>query len=383
VPLPERTTTETSEDGYNLSVIEKWKGLRNKRTGNSGFIVLYDAEMTYYHTRHDELINIIKDPHTNVFKRLYMHSSGRHFSVVEKLVHDYDKITRRQAHQQEHQNIFDCVVALVGRPDFTSNMKIFIDGSTQTVLNYVVGVMQSRIMPYCTGVGDRIYDSDVWKKYMIVVDRSVERAGTTINQRDRVGTPLTQAINNCSDYGSESWRDVTSTKMVEDMGKLPLSNIATKHPELRCFSVVAALLNAKGIDVVGTRDDYTPLFHACRPEFKWPIVVHLLDMLKGVPNDRLNDLIGEETVFQSAVQHSPGAVIALIKQPGLMPNKREDDRPTALDLFTSYGKEIGKEMVEAALTFVGAVGASELTDANKNLTVGEYTTTPFEWPSQT
>jgi hypothetical protein len=388
VQLPERPPG-ISDDDYNKLVITTWNTLGTQRNdaGRVDDVINTIEIVLSYDDRQKQqelLISYIKDPHINVFKRLYMHSFGRHFSVVEKLVHYYNRITRRQAHQQEHQNIFDCVVALVGRPDFTSNMKIFIDGSTQTVLNYVVGVMQSRIMPYCTGVGDRIYDSDVWKKYMIVVDRSVERAGTTINQRDRVGTPLTQAINNCSDYGSESWRDVTSTQMVEDMGELPLSNIATTHShDLRCFSVVAALLNAKHIDVVGKETHNTPLYQACRPEFKWPIVVHLLDMLKGVPNDRLNDLIGEETVFQSAVQHSPGAVIALIKQPGLMPNKREDDRPTALDLFTSYGKEIGKEMVEAALTFVGAVGASELTDANKNLTVGEYTTTPFEWPAQT
>jgi hypothetical protein len=233
-------------------------------------------------------------------------------------------------------------------------MKIFIDGSTQTVLNYVVGVMQSRIMPYCTGVGDRIYDSDVWKKYMIVVDRSVERAGTTINQRDRVGTPLTQAINNCSDYGSESWRDVTSTQMVEDMGELPLSNIATTHShDLRCFSVVAALLNAKHIDVVGKETHNTPLYTACNYEFKWPIVVHLLDMLKDVENNRLNDVINGETAFQRAVQHSPGAVMALIKQPDLKPNLN-----VALGVFahtysgTDGQKKTKTEMVRAALQWV-------------------------------
>jgi hypothetical protein len=274
-------------------------------------------------------------------------------------------------------------------------MKIFIDGSTQTVLNYVVGVMQSRIMPYCTGVGDRIYDSDVWKKYMIVVDRSVERAGTTINQRDRVGTPLTQAINNCSDFGSESWRDVTSTKMVEDMGKLPLSNIATTHThDLRCFSVVAALLNAKGIDADPLGGwGRQPLYQACRYEFKWPIVVHLLDMLKDEPNNRLNDLMrhNRTTAFQVAAQYSPGAVIALIKQPGLMPNKREDGGQTALDLVQGNNylgvlkqQQEKTDMVINALLHVGAVGASELTDENKNRTVETFTAnSKFKWPRKT
>jgi hypothetical protein len=261
-------------------------------------------------------------------------------------------------------------------------VEIFIGGHepTQTVLNYVVGVMQSRIKSYCTGPVHPIYSSDVWKKYMIVVDRSVKTAGSALNRRDGDKSTLIQAIRSCSDSGSGGWRDVTSTQMVEDMGELPLSNIATTHShDLRCFSVVAALLNAKGIDVVGKETHNTPLCEACENESDWPIVVHLLDMLKDVENNRLNDLINEETAFQRAVQYSPGAVIALIKQPGL----EVAYGPEKYD-FSGTNDQIQqkKDMVNAALAFVEAVGPSELTDANKNRTVGEYTT-PFEWPSQT
>jgi hypothetical protein len=220
---------------------------------------------------------------------------------------------------------------------------------------------------------------------MTIVDRSVETAGTALNEIYEGRTALSQAIKFCSDFGSGDWRDVTSTQMVEDMGERPLSNIATKHPELRCFSVVAALLNAKGIDVVGTRDDYTPLAAACSLDLRWPIVVHLLDMLKYVPNNGLNDTFSYRgyTAFQRAVQYSPGAVIALIKQPDLKPNLTGNGFPWKRLLEDMYTTQ--HEMVMAALRHVGAVLGDTVEANTQKRTVQEYLesnkiTTPFQWP---
>jgi hypothetical protein len=372
---------EIEKQFYNQMVILTWSSLRDRRNialrVNEVISAINDPTLSN-ESWYIGLIDNIKHPETNLYRAV---SYGTHYNIVKTLV------KQSTSQGREVTNVMlDCWVALVGRPDYDPS--IFYDDDNRSLLTYVVGDMQAKIgHTFREQVNDDAVFYEVWKKYMTVVNRSVETAGKYVNGHNT----LTLAIENCSDFGPGVWRDVTSTQMVEDMGERPLSNIATTHPhDLRCFSVVAALLNAKHIDVVGKNTHNTPLYTACAHEFRWPIVVHLLDILKDEPNNRLNDLIYDETAFQRAVQHSPGAVIALIKQPDLMPNKREDGGQTALDLVqcNNYLGVLNQEqektdMVINALPHVGAVGASELTDANKNLTVGEYTTTPFEWPAQT
>jgi hypothetical protein len=391
VPLPERTTTETSEDGYNLSVIEKWKGLRAQRddpvrnASTMTTMSIFNFQGLISDKEKTQLINLIQDPHTN----LYM-ENAQDENIVSVLVQRTNThVTYDNNTESSTGVMLDCWVTLVGRADYDPSLlfNYYSMGKPmmrRSLLTYVIGTMQNMIVFY---LKNRQGFDGVWDKYMIVVKRSVETAGTALNKIYGAGTLLTIAIEKCSGFGSESWRHVTNTKMVEDMGKLPLSNIATKHPELRCFSVVAALLNAKHIDVVGKETSYTPLYMACSKEFKWPIVVHLLDMLKDEPNNRLNDLMRNTTAFQAAVQHSPGAVIALIKQPELKPDMtgQRFEWKTRLDALKNRPDKTQYEMVMAALRHVGATVVGTVEANTSTRTVREYLesnniTTPFRWP---
>jgi hypothetical protein len=373
VSLPDRPPG-TSEDDYNTRVIQEWTKLRAQRDDP----VRNAPTMTTFYKKALELdgedlalaldlaisnftesmINLIKDPGTNVYRGDVQNG------VVMTLV----GILKFYDLQIAMLNYW---VALVGRPDYDSSLLFYFDRNTErSLLTYVVGDMQ----PRARGLYKK--STDTWDKYMTVVNRSVETAGSALNKIYQGTTPLTRAILRCSDFGSESWRHVINTQMVEDMGKLPLSNIASKHPELRCFSVVAALLNAKGIDVVGTRDDYTPLFHACSLEYKWPIVVHLLDMLEGVPNNRLNDIIYSNkgyTALHWAVIYSPGAVIALVKQPELKPDMTGQPFEWKTRLNVLETKNITQyNMVVAALRHVGATVDGKVEANTPKRTVREY-----------
>jgi hypothetical protein len=389
VPLPERPA-----DDYNTRVISTWTELRAQRNDADRMKEIakeINHALWWSNLRIDKLISDIKDPHTNPYGP-YGNGTNIVNDLVKYSTEAFYGLCSEFEHKQRVTNVMlDCWVALVGRPDYDSIQEVeYI--RQRSLLTYVVGDMQTMI-----GLEFRLFAesqnenefSYAWKKYTTIVNRSVKTAGKYAG-----GTPLTLAIEKCSDFGSDGWRDVTSTQMVEAMGERPLSNTATHTYDLRCFSVVAALLNAKHIDVVNPDNKgVTPLWAACINEFKWPIVVHLLDMLKDVENNRLNDLIRQikKNAFQVAAQYSPGAVIALIKQPGLMPNKREDGGQTALDLVQGNNylgvlkqQQEKTDMVINALLHVGAVGASELTDENKNRTVETFTAnSKFKWPRKT
>jgi hypothetical protein len=353
-----------------------------------------------------ELINLIKDPGTNLYM---LNEEGKTIvSVLVQRTHTqfYAAISLIRQNipgyniQQVTDAMLDCWVALVGRPDYDSSQEVeFLEGDlVDNCLTYVVGDMQAMINEHVRKELDpnnkETVFNEVWDKYMTIVNRSVETTGKNVNKVEIYGDALSQAISKCSYFGSESWWDVTSTKMVEDMGKLPLSNIATTHThDLRCFSVVAALLNAKGIDADPLGGwGRQPLYQACRYEFKWPIVVHLLDMLKDEPNNRLNYQINGETAFQRAVQHSPGAVIALIKQPNLVPNLMKDWIGGVYSTFEAYkmkyddtngSAQVKKNMVKAALQHVGAITDDVVGRVRAREVVikhlESYKATPFQW----
>jgi hypothetical protein len=401
VPLPERTIPETIEDGYNISVINHWNALRMKRTNYGRMCEIakeIDQALWWSNSDINKLISDIKDPHTNPYMP-YGNGTNIVNDLVKYSTKAFNKPNKEFEHKQRVTNVMlDCWVALVGRPDYNSIQDVE-HIQQRSLLTYVVGDMQTMIGLQFRLLADDYVFYEVWDKYTTIVNRSVETAGQWkyVNGYTTRGTALFLAIENCSDFGSGGWRNVISTQMVEDMGERPLSNTPTHTHDLRCFSVVAALLNAKHIDVVNPDNKgVTPLYEACSLEFKWPIVVHLLDMLKDEPNNRLNDLMrhNRTTAFQVAAQYSPGAVIALIKQPGLMPNLRAGyTGVTSLDLLNmnyysgtnteKQQKQQKQDMVSAALAFVGAVGASKLTDANKNRTVGEYLASKFEWQRKT